>query len=103
VKHNLPGAAGNLVKESPFMKLKCSGPSSQKLIIELYLKSKEFVSAFLKRILILFPISHLTNSVALVLEQTIPTERPPLVGEVSANFCGIEGCRMVSAADPLQP
>jgi hypothetical protein len=28
------------------------------------------------------------NSVALVREQTIPTERPPLVGEVSANFCG---------------
>jgi hypothetical protein len=28
------------------------------------------------------------NSVALVLERTIPTERPPLVGEVSANFCG---------------
>jgi hypothetical protein len=28
------------------------------------------------------------NSVALVLEQTIPTERPPLVGEVTANFCG---------------
>jgi hypothetical protein len=29
----------------------------------------------------------LTNSVALVRERTIPTERPPLVGEVSANFC----------------
>jgi ABC-type anion transport system duplicated permease subunit len=27
-------------------------------------------------------------SVALVRERTIPTERPPLVGEVSANFCG---------------
>jgi hypothetical protein len=26
------------------------------------------------------------NSVALVRKQTIPTERPPLVGEVSANF-----------------
>jgi hypothetical protein len=34
------------------------------------------------------PISLLTNSVALVLERTIPTERPPLVGEFSANFCG---------------
>jgi hypothetical protein len=30
----------------------------------------------------------LTNSVALVRERTIPTERPPHVGEVSANFCG---------------
>jgi hypothetical protein len=30
----------------------------------------------------------LTNSVALVRERTIPTERPLLVSEVSANFCG---------------
>jgi hypothetical protein len=29
-----------------------------------------------------------TNSVALVRKRTIPTERPPLVGEVSANFRG---------------
>jgi hypothetical protein len=28
-----------------------------------------------------------TNSVALVRERTIPAERPPLVGEVSASFC----------------
>jgi hypothetical protein len=28
------------------------------------------------------------NSVALVRERTIPAERPPLVGEVNANFCG---------------
>jgi hypothetical protein len=28
------------------------------------------------------------NSVASVRELTIPPERPPLVGEVSANFCG---------------
>jgi hypothetical protein len=31
---------------------------------------------------------NLKNSVALVCERTIPTERPPLVGEVSTNFCG---------------
>jgi hypothetical protein len=30
------------------------------------------------------------NSVILVRERTIPTERPPLVGEVSANFLRIE-------------
>jgi hypothetical protein len=29
-----------------------------------------------------------TNSVLLVSERTIPTWRPPLVGEVSANVCG---------------
>jgi hypothetical protein len=40
------------------------------------------------------------NSVALVQERAIPTERPPLVGEVSANCLRIEGCRMVSATDP---
>jgi hypothetical protein len=28
------------------------------------------------------------NSVAFVRERTIPTERPPLIGEVSVNFCG---------------
>jgi hypothetical protein len=29
-----------------------------------------------------------TNSVALVREPTIPTEQPPLAGEISANVCG---------------
>jgi len=33
-------------------------------------------------------ISYKLNSVALVRTRTIPTERPPPVGEVSANFCG---------------
>jgi hypothetical protein len=28
------------------------------------------------------------NSVALVRKRAIPTERPPLVGDVDANFCG---------------
>jgi hypothetical protein len=28
------------------------------------------------------------NSVAVVRKQSMPTERPPLVGEVSANLCG---------------
>jgi hypothetical protein len=31
------------------------------------------------------------KSVTLILERTIPTERPPLVGEVSANFLRIDG------------
>ena len=31
---------------------------------------------------------YIYNSVALVRKRTIPTERPPQVGEVSANFCG---------------
>ena len=35
--------------------------------------------------------SLIKNSVALVRERTIPTERPPPVSEVSANFCGQRG------------
>jgi hypothetical protein len=31
------------------------------------------------------------NFVALVRDRTIPTERPSLLGEVSANFCGEMG------------
>jgi hypothetical protein len=38
---------------------------------------------------ILYSFSKLKlNSVALVRKRTIPTERPPHVVEVSANFCG---------------
>jgi hypothetical protein len=36
---------------------------------------------------------------ALVRERTIPTERPPLAGEISANVLRTEGCHMISAAD----
>jgi hypothetical protein len=39
------------------------------------------------------------NSVALVRERTIPAERQPLAGEVSVNFCGYKGCRVVSATE----
>jgi hypothetical protein len=39
------------------------------------------------------------NSVALVHKRTIPTERPRLVGEISANFEG-RGCHVVSATAP---
>jgi hypothetical protein len=39
------------------------------------------------------------NSVVLARKRTIPTERPSLVGEVSANFAD-RGCRVVSATDP---
>ena len=38
--------------------------------------------------IIIIIIIIITYSVALVRERTIPTERPPPVGEVSANFCG---------------
>jgi hypothetical protein len=33
----------------------------------------------------------------------MPIERPPLVGEVSANYCGLEGCHIVNVADLLRP
>jgi hypothetical protein len=35
-----------------------------------------------------------------VRERTIPTERPPLVGEVIANFADT-GCHVVSVTDPF--
>jgi hypothetical protein len=38
--------------------------------------------------MVLFIIIIFNNSVALVREQTIPTEQPPLVGQVIASFCG---------------
>jgi hypothetical protein len=40
------------------------------------------------------------NSVALVRERTIPTERPPRVGEVSAKFCGYRVSRGQSNGFP---
>ena len=39
------------------------------------------------------------NSVALVRERTIPTKRPPPVGEVMPTFAD-RGCHVVSATDP---
>ena len=43
---------------------------------------------FLLHAFLLLYIYIYINSVALVRERTILTERPPPVGEVSANFCG---------------
>jgi hypothetical protein len=42
----------------------------------------------------------LKNSVAWVRERTISTERRPLVGEVSANFCADRDYRVVNVTDP---
>jgi hypothetical protein len=44
--------------------------------------------------------SWLKNSVASFRKRTIPTERPPLVGEVSVNFFADRGCHVVSVTDP---
>jgi hypothetical protein len=38
----------------------------------------------------------------LVRKRTTPTERPPLVYEIWCQHLWIEGCRVVSAADPLR-
>jgi hypothetical protein len=37
---------------------------------------------------------------ASVRKRTIPTERPPLVSEVSANFLADRGCHVVSVTNP---
>jgi hypothetical protein len=39
------------------------------------------------------------NSIVWVRERTIPTERPPLVAEIIANFFVDRGCHMVSVTD----
>jgi hypothetical protein len=44
-------------------------------------------------------LRHKNNSVASIRERTIPTERPSLVSDVSANFLRIEGA-MVSVTNP---
>jgi hypothetical protein len=41
-----------------------------------------------------------TNSMVWVRERTIPTERPPLVGEVIASFLADRGFHVVSVTDP---
>jgi hypothetical protein len=37
----------------------------------------------------------------LVRKRTIPTERPPLVGEIQCQILRIEGCRLVSSGGSL--
>jgi hypothetical protein len=51
------------------------------------MESGEMVRRCVHDIIIIIIIIKL-NSVALVCERTIPTERPPLLGKVSDNFCG---------------
>jgi hypothetical protein len=45
------------------------------------------------------PPNNKTNSMVWVRERTIPTERPPLVGEVIGNFAD-KWCHVVSVTDP---
>jgi hypothetical protein len=55
-------------------------------------------SSVLFMLLLLLLTKTKLNSVALVRERTMPTERPPLVGEVVPTFAD-RGCCMVSATD----
>jgi hypothetical protein len=48
---------------------------------------KEVVSTISKRLQFLVVALLKLDSVALVRERTMPTDRPPLVVEVNANFC----------------
>jgi hypothetical protein len=43
---------------------------------------------------------HKNNSMIWVRERNIPTEQPPLVGEVISNLFGDRGCHVVSVTDP---
>jgi hypothetical protein len=75
-----------------------------KKIASFNIKLETSVSAFMNEYEISCPTlrakCHIKkNSVALVRERTIPTERPPLVGVVSVNFTD-RRCRVVKATDP---
>jgi hypothetical protein len=50
--------------------------------------------------LMLLKCANKPNSMACVREWTIPTKRPPLVGEVSASF--FAGCHVVSVTNPYR-
>jgi hypothetical protein len=45
-------------------------------------------------------IKNTKNYVAWVLERTMPTQRPPPLGEVCTNFCADRGCHVVNMTDP---
>jgi hypothetical protein len=40
------------------------------------------------------------NSVILVRKRTLPTERPPYIGEVIINFFADRGCHVFNSTDP---
>jgi hypothetical protein len=105
-----------VIKRTTFMELLGSLPCSVEHAIRVgWMHSTSLHSLSLRLILILFSHPHLCiphfvtkcfytfsnsavhatcpghlkkNSVVLVRKRSIPTERPPHVGEVSANFCG---------------
>jgi hypothetical protein len=56
----------------------------------IFLKKKleSILNLFFRNNIKIILCGDITNFEALVGEQTIPTERAPVVGEVSANFCG---------------
>jgi hypothetical protein len=47
----------------------------------------------------IIPLCKKKNSMVWVRERTIPTERQPLVGEVTANFSADRGCHVVGVTD----
>jgi hypothetical protein len=46
------------------------------------------IPGFISHVVYVHALKLKLNSMVRVRERTIPTERPPLVGEVIANFCG---------------
>jgi hypothetical protein len=61
-----------------------NAPKNVTIKTQKYVFIRRFVWPFVLKLVLKLKL----NSVALVRERTIPTERPPPVGEVSANFCG---------------
>ena len=78
-----PAVLRTAIKEMRCIKKVINYYSISFLILEW--RKSNVMSAFGLSFLSFFTLKK--NSVALVRERTIPTERPPPVGEVSANFC----------------
>jgi poly-D-alanine transfer protein DltD len=58
------------------------------LVMQTFISSKIYLTLFSTCVWYSYKKKKQTNSRALVRQRTIPTKRPPLVGEVSANFSG---------------
>ena len=100
-KHNVPDKLIKLIKltmEQTKMKVKVNNSYSEWFETKTGVRQGDPLSALLFSVMLDSVITNLEvqgnitklklNSVALVRERTVPTERPPPVGEVNANFCG---------------
>jgi hypothetical protein len=93
----MPGWIGNGLRLLRYDIYVCRLGHFRSVAVLMYLRKKQFFvrKSAIERIL------KLKTPWPLVRKQTIPTERPPLVGEVSANFLRIKGVAWSAQRVPL--